>query len=129
MLSAAEAPRSIFLLSSLSSAKSSCYIIRKCSSGNPSTINQLYIFALNRPDCLIAVNIPLISNNVIFKSILICVFSFDLNHDMFIDVDDLSNLSVKLKLTDQLASDAGSMIAEVDEDHDGKMSLREVCVE
>ena len=55
------------------------------------------------------------------------MFSYDLNHDTFIDVGDLSELSVKLKLDDKLAADVGSMIAEVDEDHDGKMSLREVC--
>jgi Ca2+-binding EF-hand superfamily protein len=53
--------------------------------------------------------------------------SYDSNRDKFIDAEDLRKMMKKLGMSDDVAADAGLMIEEVDEDHDGRLNLREVC--
>jgi len=55
---------------------------------------------------------------------LLC--SYDANRDKFIDSEDLNKIITKLGLTDLTSADSVSMIKEVDEDGDGKLSLQEV---
>ena len=54
------------------------------------------------------------------------LFSYDLDRDKFLGVEDLKKMMKKIKSTLVEPSSVEDMISEVDEDKDGKLSLREV---
>jgi len=58
----------------------------------------------------------------------VLTYSYDCDRDKFLGVEDLKRMMKKIKSSSVQPHDVDEMLKEVDEDGDGKLSLREVRI-